>query len=124
MVSTLIAPSGAVTTNRESATFGGQDNLLTFKASYGGKNLTFSEQPTPQSFNDIPGAYEKFASDLGKYDSFDSTLGHVDLVRIPKQNNLQAAVMNTQGTLMFIKPEKDLSTNEWREIFRTLKTIN
>jgi hypothetical protein len=124
LTSTFIAPSGTVIVNRDSASFGGPDKLLTFKATYNNVHLTFSEQPTPQSFDDLPGSYDKFTSDLGKYDGFDTELGHVDIVRVPKQNNLQAAIMNTKGTLMFIKPDKDLSIDDWRKIFKTLKIIN
>jgi len=30
-------------------------------------------------------------------------------------------VMSTKGTLMFVKPERDLSDDQWRKLFNSLE---
>jgi hypothetical protein len=85
--------------------------------------LTISEQATPESFVDIPAAYDKFIENLLQYSAFESPDGKVFLTHPKELKGGQTAVMNTKGTLLFMKPEKDVSDDTWRKIFNNLDII-
>jgi hypothetical protein len=91
--------------------------LLSFTASVGGISTVFSEQPTPDSFNDAPQIYDKVLERMNDYSKFDVVAGTVHLTRPSDLGGKQAAVMNTKGTLLFAKPDRDLSTDQWRRLF-------
>lgn len=94
---------------------------LSFTASsteYG--KLTFSEQPTPQQFIDIPDLYTKLIDKLNRYSVFNNQLGTVYLTKPADQKNGQTAVINSSGVLMFVRSEKDLTDSQWRKIFESV----
>ncbi len=98
---------------------------LSYRATQKGSftNLTFSFQEAPEAFTDIPQAYDKFADDLHQYSSFDSIQGKVSLTKPSELQGGQSAVMNAKGTLMFIKPDKNLSDDEWKQLFSNLDVV-
>ena len=122
LTSTLFIPGGETSVDRTSAKYDSPNSLLSYKATYANVSLTVSEQPSPSTFSDVPASYDKFTADLGQYEQFDSRLGSVHLVRLVKENNHQVAVMNAQGTLMFVKPDKELTTDQWKIFFKNLVT--
>jgi hypothetical protein len=98
--------------------------LLTFIVPMDGTMLTVSEQPTPDSFVDVPAVYTKTIESMEGYETFDSAQGTVDLTRPTNNDNKQVAVMNTKGTLLFIKANRDLTTDQWKQFFHTLTIQN
>jgi hypothetical protein len=85
--------------------------------------LTFSFQEAPEVFADVPQAFSKFADDLHQYSSFDSIQGKVSLTKPPELQGGQSAVMNAKGTLMFIKPDKNLSDSDWKQLFSNMDVV-
>jgi hypothetical protein len=81
--------------------------------------MVLSEQPTPDSFTDVPQVYDKVVDSMQEYQKFDVDVGTVHLTRPPSLNGKQAAVLNTKGTLLFAKPDKDLSEDQWRRFFNS-----
>jgi hypothetical protein len=97
---------------------------LTFRGQGpGGMQIDFSEQATPQSFVDIPQAYDKLTSSLQEYDTFDSINGKVSLTHPKELGGDQSAVMNAKGTLLFARPNHGLSSEAWRQLFNNLVVV-
>jgi hypothetical protein len=82
--------------------------------------LTISQQPTPQSFIDIPNLYDKLVDNLNRYGVFQNPLGTVYLTRPDGQKSGQTAVLNSNGVLMFVRSEKNLDDGQWRSIFNQI----
>jgi hypothetical protein len=121
----IFLPEGDPSSHVESKTFKYDANLKVFSVvvtSFNIKN-TISEQPTPDSFNDIPGYYDKLTEKLNSYTSFDTNLGKVYLTLPDELKGKQSAIMNTKGTLMFASPDKDLTNDQWRQFFNSLSVI-
>jgi len=85
-----------------------------------GVRFIITEQETPASFNDIPQAFSKLIETMSQYSSFDSQNGTVYLTHPKELNGGQAAVMNSKGTLMFVKPSVALEDDTWKEFFNSL----
>lgn len=105
-------------------TASGQDKLVTFVARNPSNNLSFTEQAVPDSFNDIPQLYDKLIEKLRGYATFDSVNGTVSLTRPEEFKSGQTAVMKAKGAMVFIRPDKDLSTDDWRRLINNLSFAN
>jgi hypothetical protein len=118
VTSTILIPkiSDAVV-DRQSVKYDKSLKLLSYTAIVYGVKTVVSEQPTPDSFVDIPQVYDKVVSSMGEYKTFEVDVGTVHLTRPKELNGKQAAVLNTKGTLLFAKPEQDLSDDQWRKLF-------
>ena len=100
------------------------NKLLTYIAhTTDGARLIVSQQPTPDTFNDIPQYYPKFIESLQQYGTFGSLSGIVYLTHPKELKGGQTAVMNSKGTLMLIKPDKAVSDDTWRRLFNNMQII-
>jgi hypothetical protein len=115
-----------ITVNRDSVkvSTSGADKLITFIALSKTNSLSFTEQAVPDSFNDVPQVYDKLIEKLRGYSSVDSVNGTVDLTRPEELKGAQTAVMKAKGTLVFIKPDKDLSVDDWRRLLNNLNFVH
>ena len=124
VTSTILAPkSSSFATDRESVKYSPNLKLLTFNVQTDTIKVVVSEQPTPENFIDIPQVYDKVVEGMGEYQKFDTAVGTVHLTRPKELKGKQAAVLDTKGTLMFAKPEKDLSDDQWRKFFNSLDIV-
>lgn len=124
VTSTLLVPKvREVAVERKSMKYDKKIKLLTYTTKAFGVTAVISQQPTPESFIDIPQVYDKVVSGMNEYSKFDSDSGTVHLTRPKELGGKQAAVMNAKGTLMFVKPETDLSEDQWRKMFNNLEII-
>jgi hypothetical protein len=73
---------------------------------------------------DIPAAYTKLLSSLNQFDSFDSPNGTVALTHPKELNGAESAVMNAKGTLLFVRPNGNVSSDDWRRLFNNLHVQN
>lgn len=120
----ILAPvSGATVVDRESTKFDTKLKLLSFNATLNDIKMVISQQPTPDSFSDIPQVYDKVVANMNEYSKFDVIVGTVHLTRPKDLGGKQAAVINTKGTLMFVKPDKDLTDDQWRLFFKNIDTL-
>ena len=125
LTSTLLVPKGGgAGVDRLSVKYDKANKLLTFNVAYAGTKMVMSEQPTPSQFVDIPAVYTKLVDGLNNYESFDVNVGTVNLTQPKELGNKQAAVLNAKGTLLFAKPDKNLSSDQWRVFFNHLGVIN
>lgn len=124
VTSTILVPEGSgYVVDRESVKYAQKDKLLTFKITKNDKTLaTITQQPTPDTFVDIPEFSTKFFQQAGEYKTFDTAIGTVHLLR-PGNGVADAAAMNTKGTLMFINPVTKLSEADWRKLFQAIVAI-
>lgn len=81
--------------------------------------ITISEQAYPEAL-----IYDKLTNSLNPYSEIGTLYGNVTLGR-PKDNGGKqlAAVKYTDSTLIFAKPDSDLSDNAWRILFNDLVTL-
>lgn len=104
-----------------SITYSDEVEVLSYVAvRQNGDKVTFTQQATPESFTDVPQAYDKLLSSLQEYSSFDSVHGKVALTKPKELKGDQSAVMNANGTLLFIRPGDMLTNDEWRKIINAL----
>jgi hypothetical protein len=120
----VLAPvAGQVAVDRESAKFDTKLKLLSFNATFDGVLVVLSQQPTPESFIDIPQVYDKVIANMNEYTKFDAIIGTVHLTRPKDLGGKQAAVINAKGTLLFAKPDKDLTDDQWRQLFKNVDAL-
>lgn len=104
--------------NKSSYKYDASQQVLSFTVSSGDYGLlTVSEQTTPQTFIDISDYYTKLLDTLNRYSVFDDSLGAVYLIQPKDQKTGQTAVLNASGVLMFVRSNKDLSDDQWRQVF-------
>ncbi len=124
VTSTIMVPQvREVEVSRDSMIYDSKLKLLSFTVAAYGVKTVVSEQPTPESFIDIPQVYDKVVTNMNEYSKFDSDSGTVHLTRPKDLKGKQAAVMNAKGTLMFVKPDRDLSDEQWRKLFNGLEVV-
>jgi hypothetical protein len=125
LTSTLLVPkSSDIVVSRESSKYDSKDKLLSFSVAYAGTSIVMSEQPTPTQFVDIPAVYDKVVEGMTNYSSFDVNIGTVHLTTPKQLAGKQAAVLNTKGTLLFAKPGKNLTDDQWRKFFNSFAVQN
>lgn len=109
--------------DRSTIKYDGSQKLLTYTARIGSTTLIVTNQAAPDAFVDIPAAYDKMLADMHAHDSFTGSLGKVTLTRPDNLNQQQVAVLNAQGTLMFVRADHDLEVEQWRKFFNSLTKL-
>lgn len=106
----------------QSVTFDTREKLLTFTATNigDGSTVVVTQQPTPDTFTDIPQYFDKLVEAMGQYKQFDSLNGKVTLTKPTELKGSQTAVLNQNGTLLFARPSRDLTDDDWRRFFNGL----
>ncbi len=108
--------------DRSSIKYDSPKKILTYTATVASAHVIITNQATPGTFTDVPQLYDKLLVSLHSYNDFTTAAGKVSLTRPPNANNQQVAVVNTQGTLMFVRSDHDLSEDQWRRFFNNLST--
>jgi hypothetical protein len=83
-----------------------------------------AEQAAPQSFTDVPQAYDALLNKLREYQDLNTSFGDVTLTRPVELNGGQSAVVNSKGTLIFAKPTRDLPDHQWQNIFNNMQLVH
>lgn len=96
--------------------------VLSFYDYVNSARVTFVEQATPSSFNDIPDSFTRYINSLNNYQTLSTTYGSVYLT-VPPKFNLNTAILNNRGTLLFASSERHLSDDTWRLIFNNLLIV-
>ena len=125
VTSVIFVPNSPQVVNQKgTAKYNGNLKLLSYKANVFGVNAVISEQPTPETFTDIPQVYQKVLDSWNDYEDFNVPQGTVYLTRPGGKNATEAGVMNSKGTLLFVKPDKDLTDTQWRQLFNSIEVQN
>jgi hypothetical protein len=122
--STVLAPdSSNFKIAHQSIKYDSDLKLLNYNVSAYGKTIIISEQPTPESFTDVPAVYTKVLDGMNDFYDFDVSVGSIHVTTPPQLNGKQAAVLNTKGTLLFAKPSASLSNSEWQQFFTSFTVL-
>jgi hypothetical protein len=106
--------------------FNAKTGVLTATAtrSSNAEKVTITQQNQPDTFNDIPGYYEKMLQALNQYSIIHVGLGTFTLTHPTEAKGGQTAVALINGTLLFITPDDTMSDAQWRDFLSTFKRIN
>lgn len=88
-----------------------------------GKQIILNEQPVPGAFTDVPTQYSTMLTTLHEYGELQLGFGTVALTHPQELKGGQAAVANKAGTLIFAKPSVNLTNDEWRDFFESLRIL-
>lgn len=88
-----------------------------------GREIVLNEQPVPGTFSDVPTQYSTMLNTLHEYNELQLGFGMVALTHPEELNGGQAAVANKAGTLIFAKPSANLTDDEWRAFFESLRIL-
>jgi len=99
------------------------NGTIFFAAAKDDVNLSLNEQATPQIFNDVPQYYPTLLTRLKEYTNFGTANGIAYLTRPAELKGGQMAVLNNNGTLVFVRPNHDLTSDQWRRFFNTLQVV-
>ncbi len=97
--------------------------VLTYDVQLDGIKVVMSQQPTPESFIDVPDVYTKVLEGMNEYQKFELAIGVIHLTRPPDLKGKQSAVLNSKGTLLFASPEEDLTEDQWRRFFKDVQLV-
>jgi hypothetical protein len=117
------ARSSSLEVDKTTISYDDSNHGLAYTITLHGKRIVMSEQATPDTFADGP-VYAYLLQKSGEYDSVSTNIGKVSLTRPKELNGGQAAIVNPPGTLIFGRPDKDLSKEEWKEVFGSLEKIH
>ncbi len=85
--------------------------------------VTISEQVTPDLVSEQVGL-DKLASLMQAYKEIITSVGRVELTRPKELKGAQTAVADPNfTTLIFARPDNDLSEDEWRRIFNSFEVV-
>lgn len=105
----------------ENVKYNAGSKVLVYNQNFEGAKLTITQQATPESLVDIPQAYDKLIEKMHQESAFDSYSGRVYITSPTELNGNQAAVLNSGGTLMFVRADKKISTDNWKFFFNKLE---
>jgi hypothetical protein len=123
--STLLVPSGSdYTGSHSSAKYDSSKQLLAYRINIAGAtSVVVSEQPAPPQFADITTYTDHFVNDLGEYKSFGSPNGTIYLYHPKNAPQLTNAFLLSSGTLMFVKPDNNLTEAQWHAFFTAVQVV-
>lgn len=118
---TIFMPNAeTVSIDKPSIKYDSSLKLLSYNINTLNTRAVVSMQPTPESFTDIPEVYKKIVTTMNEEFKFENDLGTIYITRPSDLKGKQAAVVNAKGTLLFIKPDADLTQDQWRQLFNSL----
>jgi hypothetical protein len=115
------ASSAGAVVDKTTYKYDAKTKIFSYVALIGGEvRATVTEQALPSEFVDIPEAFEKMASAMGAFLTFDSSFGRVSICRSEKAPGAEMAVASGGGTLIFVKANGSLAESGWRKLFNGL----
>jgi len=121
----IIFPSNASTIDSNSYKFQISNQSVSFKVNNNNKTVVFTEQAAPNALNTGKQPYYP-ALGIHPYAQFSTKLGTVALTKFYQSGNYkpigESAVLSSNGTLVIANTQNNLSNNEWKELFESLKT--
>ncbi len=112
------------TVPKNSVTYNDQTGILTIVANSASNSMSMSEQQSPQIFTNIPQYYPTLLNKLNEYNQVQSNLGTVALTKPTELHGEQTAVLNSNGTLVFVRPKHNISEPDWTNFFNNLIVVH
>lgn len=99
-----------------------EDKIISFNLISADNKVTISEQQYPDIL-----IYDKLVGTMNQYDEAQTKIGKIALVRPATLNGQQTIVLSTyngtSGVLLFAKPDKDLTKDQWIQLFNNLEVV-
>lgn len=112
-------PKESIKFHLEKGDKGFQFGVVNFIVKRNDTEVTIAEQAYPEIL-----VFDKFVGALQQYDEAGTSLGKVYLTHPKELKGGQTAVLNSNNsTLLFAKPNRDLTKEEWQEIFNSLEVV-
>lgn len=105
---------------KDSIAFNTEEGVLTYGIMYIGEKILISQQAEPEAFSDGP-VYQHLLNKMKQYDEVKTNIGNVTLTKPEELKGGQTAVANSNGSLLFARPSKDLTREQWQQFFNTLR---
>lgn len=123
--SPLILPDGTknyVATDYKFDTVEDGTKILSFLVTLKNNSVSVSEYTQPPAFSEITDYKSQFLNNvINQYATIPTANGTIFLGRMTKQKNGQMAIMVEKGLVIFMRPEKEMSENEWRNLGDSLE---
>lgn len=121
----VLLPAGDWQVPTDSYRFINDSSVLQFTANNTSLNrtLSFSQQPTPSQFDDIPQYFPALLTKLNAYDTVSTVQGPLRLTRPTELQGRTQAVLNANGTLVFASPNQALTVQQWRQLFNDMQLL-
>jgi uncharacterized protein YxeA len=120
----VIYPSSTKQIDAKSFNYQTDKKTLSFKVNTKTGNVVFTEQAAPDALGSDTQAYYP-ALGIHPYAQFKISLGQVALTKFWQSGNLkpagQSAVLASGGTFLIAHSEKNLTNNQWKELFKSAK---
>lgn len=122
--SLYLVRGSAVALDKKSIKYDNELKQLSYTTTFNNVKIIISEQPSPEVFSDVPQYFPKWISSTGAIANFDTPNGKVYLASNPNYGVNTVAIMNSKGTLLFAKPDKNLTEDQWKQFFRNVTLVN
>ncbi len=100
------------------------NKVLTYKVDFAGSSIIITQQPAPDKLGVDTQAYYP-AIGIHPYAQFNTKLGTVALTKFWQSSTLkptgQSAILATNGTMVLAHSDKDLTDQQWKSLFDSLK---
>jgi len=106
--------------NRSSIAYNSSQGVLSLSVSSPTNTFVLEEQQTPDIFTNVSQYYPTLLSKLNVYGNFQTGLGTVELTKPTELHGEQTAVLNSAGTLLFVRPKNNLTNGQWGTFFSSL----
>ena len=111
----------AIDTN--SISYNSTQGVLSLVVSSSTNTFALEEQQTPSIFTNVAQYYPTLLSKLNVYGNFQTGLGTVELTKPTELHGGQTAVLNSAGTLLFVRPKSNLTNGQWNKFFSSIVVI-
>lgn len=111
------------TTDESKTEFDTESGVLLLNSNDQTATIILSQQSSPEVFNDVPDQYQRMLNTLNQYAEISTSFGTITLTKPAELKGGQSAVGNLNGTLLFAKPDRDLSMQEWENFFKSMEVI-
>ncbi len=103
------------------------EETLSYTVNIGDNPVVFTLQKVPLVYADDAAAYDRFIGSLKPSINFKVPLGTVSIVNFISAGDFKpegkSGILKSNGTLLIAHPEKDLTDNQWQNLFKSL-TLN
>jgi hypothetical protein len=101
------------------------EKTLSFNAVINNNSVTITEQKAPLAYQNDKAAYNRFIGSLRPSANFDSPLGSVALTNFVTASDYQTVgatgILNAKGTMLLAHPTNNISEDDWRNLFNSMK---
>lgn len=118
--SPFVIPSDTKDYSTSSYTFTAAEDkvwVLSYIIGLSNNSVTVTQYTQPPEFTDIPEYKDRFLTNIAKqYDTVQTANGVIYLGKMTRQNDKQLGIMLEKGLLIFMSPNSELDSSQWRNL--------